>query len=175
MTSPRHVDILLVEDNPSDAELCVRAFRRNNLANAIDVVTDGAEALEYLTQTGRYSSLSGGPRPKVVLLDLKLPKVGGLEVLERVKADPATAEIPVVILTSSREDPDIARAYALGVNSYIVKPVDFDGFSEAVRGLGFYWLLLNEAPRPRVGVVRETLEALDPLGTHREERAPSSS
>jgi CheY-like chemotaxis protein len=150
MTPSREVDILLVEDNPSDAELCLRALRRNNIANSIDVVTDGEEALEYLTQTGRHAGLAGGPRPKVVLLDLKLPKIGGLEVLERVKADPAINGIPVVILTSSREDPDIERAYSLGVNSYIVKPVEFDGFSEAVRQLGFYWLLLNESPLPHL-------------------------
>ncbi|MEA2424036.1 MAG: hypothetical protein QOH13_446 [Thermoleophilaceae bacterium] len=157
MTTSREVDILLVEDNPSDAELCLRALRRNNIANSIDVVTDGEEALEYLTQTGRHAGLSGGPRPKVVLLDLKLPKIGGLEVLERVKADPAINGVPVVILTSSREDPDIARAYELGVNSYIVKPVEFDGFSEAVRQLGFYWLLLNESPLQGLG--REVISA----------------
>ena len=141
------VDILLVEDNPQDAELTIRALKKHNLANRLIVVEDGAEALEFLFGRGKYAGRDTGHPPKVVLLDLKLPKVSGLEVLRALKQDERTRPIPVVIVTSSREDPDIKTAYALGANSYVVKPVDFDGFAEAVSKLGLYWLLVNQPPR----------------------------
>jgi two-component system, response regulator len=141
------VDILLVEDNPQDAELTIRALKKHNLANRLIVVEDGAEALEFLFGRGKYAGRDAGHPPKVVLLDLKLPKVSGLEVLRALKQDERTRPIPVVIVTSSREDPDIKTAYALGANSYVVKPVDFDGFAEAVSKLGLYWLLVNQPPR----------------------------
>ncbi|MGH7529533.1 MAG: response regulator [Gemmatimonadales bacterium] len=131
-------EILLVEDNANDAELTLRALRQRNLANQLHLCRDGAEALEYVEQTNTI--------PKVVLLDLKLPKIDGLEVLRRLKADARTRPIPIVVLTSSREEPDIARAYALGANSYIVKPVDFEAFARAVADVGLYWLLLNHPP-----------------------------
>jgi two-component system, response regulator len=140
------VEILLVEDNPNDVELTLHALKRNNLANRIEVVRDGAEALEFVFATGRYSGRSVDQRPKVILLDLKLPLVDGLEVLRRVKGDPRTRVIPVVVLTSSREERDLVESYHLGVNSYIVKPVDFEQFTEAVRTFGMYWLLVNEPP-----------------------------
>jgi two-component system response regulator len=135
------VELLLVEDNPSDEELTLHVLRKHKLANQIHVVRDGEEALDYLfaTETVRI--------PRLVLLDLKLPKVNGIEVLGRIKSDKRTRRIPVVVLTSSCEDRDLATCYELGVNSYIVKPVDFTQFSEAVRQLGFYWLLLNEQAR----------------------------
>lgn len=141
------VEILLVEDNPDDVELTLRAFSKHHLTNRIHVVRDGAEALEFLFATGRYAHRSLDDVPKAILLDLKLPLVGGLEVLRRVKADERTSRIPVVVLTSSKEEPDIVESYQLGVNSYIVKPVDFQQFTEAVRQLGLYWLLLNQPPR----------------------------
>jgi two-component system response regulator len=140
------VEILLVEDDPYDIELTLHAFEDNHLTNRVHVVRDGAEALEFLFGTGAYTHRQGGHAPKVVLLDLKLPKVDGQEVLRQLKADPRTHSIPVVILTSSREERDIAQTYELGVNSYIVKPVDFEQFTEAVHQLGLYWLLLNEPP-----------------------------
>jgi len=138
--------ILLVEDNPDDVALTLRAFKKNNIANEIDVARDGAEALDRLL--GGASGQDGGsrPLPSVVLLDLKLPKVEGLEVLRRLRADPRTRLLPVVILTSSKEEQDLVRGYALGANSYIRKPVDFNQFVDAVRQLGLYWLVLNEAP-----------------------------
>jgi two-component system response regulator len=138
--------ILLVEDNDDDVELTLRALRRNRVANKVDVVRDGAEALEYLFATGDYAKRDVRDTPNLVLLDLKLPKVGGLEVLERVRADPRTRRLPVVILTSSNVESDLARSYDLGANSYIRKPVDFTQFMEAVNQLGLYWLVLNEAP-----------------------------
>ena len=138
--------ILLVEDNDDDVELTLRALRRNRVANRVDVVRDGAEALEYLFATGSYAGRDVRDTPNLVLLDLKLPKVGGLEVLERLRADPRTRRLPVVILTSSKEESDLARSYDLGANSYIRKPVDFTQFMEAVNQLGLYWLVLNEAP-----------------------------
>jgi two-component system, response regulator len=141
------VEILLVEDNPHDVKLALHAFKTNNLANRIHVVRDGAEALEFIFCTDRYAKRRIENVPKVVLLDLKLPLVDGIEVLRRMKADERTRMLPVVILTSSREERDIVESYQLGVNSYIVKPVDFDQFSEAVKNLGYYWLLLNEPPR----------------------------
>ena len=141
------LDILLVEDSPHDAELTVRALQTQNLANRIQVLEDGAEALDFIFCRGKYASRNFAERPKVVLLDLKLPKVSGLEVLRAVKQDDRTRSIPVVVVSSSREDPDIAAAYALGANSYVIKPVDFERFSEAVCRLGLFWLLVNRPPK----------------------------
>ena len=140
------IEILLVEDNPNDEELTLYALKKNNITNHIQVVRDGAEALEYLFCTGTYTHRQINDPPKVVLLDLKLPKVDGLEVLEKIKTDERTRTIPVVMLTSSQEERDIVESYQLGVNSYIVKPVDFEQFIEAVRQLGLYWMLLNKTP-----------------------------
>ena len=140
------VEILLVEDNPNDVELTLRAFQKNNITNPIHVARDGAEALEFIFATGAYAGRKVENGPKVILLDLKLPLVDGLEVLREVKADPRTRLIPVVVLTSSREERDIVESYKLGVNSYIVKPVDFEQFTESVRQLGLYWVLLNQPP-----------------------------
>ena len=140
------VEILLVEDNPNDVELTLHAFKKHNFANPIEVVLAGAEALEFIFCTGAYAHRRIENGPKVILLDLKLPKVDGLEVLRRVKADPRTRLIPVVVMTSSREERDIVESYEFGVNSYIVKPVDFEQFTEAVHTLGLYWLLLNQPP-----------------------------
>ena len=140
------VEILLVEDSPHDVELTLHALRRNNVTNHIEVARDGAEALEFIFATGAHADRDINNGPKVILLDLKLPKVDGLEVLRRIKSDQRTKNLPVVVLTSSREVRDVAEAYALGVNSYIVKPVDFEQFADAVRELGLYWLLLNEPP-----------------------------
>jgi two-component system, response regulator len=137
------VEILVVEDNPHDAELTVRALKKNNLANNIFVVEDGEEALEFFFCRGRYSGRSFNNPLKVVLLDIKLPKISGLEVLRQIKADPRTSTIPVVIITSSEEEPDVRIAYQLGVNSYVVKPVGFDQFVSAMSQLGMYWLLVN--------------------------------
>jgi two-component system, response regulator len=147
MMDQHQVEILLVEDNPTDAELTLRAFQARNFANQVFVARDGAEALDFFFGDGTHPLRDIGVVPKVVLLDLKLPKVDGLEVLRRLKADERTRTIPVVILTSSREEPDIASAYRLGANSYIVKPVDFEAFARAVSEVGLYWLLLNEPPR----------------------------
>jgi len=144
--SMENIEILLVEDNPNDEELTLYALRKNNITNQIQVVRDGAEALEYLFCTGAFADRQINDPPKVVLLDLKLPKVDGLEVLERIKADARTRIIPVVVLTSSQEERDIVESYQLGVNSYIVKPVDFEQFNEAVRHIGLYWMLLNKTP-----------------------------
>jgi len=140
------IEILLVEDNPNDVELALHALKKNNLTNHIQVVRDGAEALEFLFGSGAYAGREVNHTPKVILLDLKLPKVDGLEVLRRIKSDERTRLIPVVVLTSSREERDIVESYRLGVNSYIAKPVDFEQFTEAVRQLGLYWLLLNQPP-----------------------------
>jgi two-component system response regulator len=140
------VEILLVEDNPNDVELTLHALKKNNIANSIHVVRDGAEALEYIFGSGAYAGRDVNHTPKVILLDLKLPKVDGMEVLRRIKSDERTRPIPVVVLTSSREERDIVESYRLGVNSYITKPVDFEQFTEAVRQLGLYWLLLNQPP-----------------------------
>jgi len=147
MTQPHEVEILLVEDNPSDAELTLRALKQRNLANQVFVCHDGAEALEFFFGDGSHALREIGVVPKVILLDLKLPKVDGLEVLRRLKEEARTKSIPVVVLTSSREEPDIAKAYRLGANSYIVKPVDFEAFARAVSDVGLYWLLLNHPPR----------------------------
>jgi len=141
------VDVLLVEDNAQDAELTMRALKKNSLANRLFVVEDGAEALDFIFCRGRYVARSLSSPPKVVLLDLKLPKVNGLEVLRAIRENEATRTLPVVIVTSSREDPDIKAAYALGANSYVVKPVDFDSFAQAVSSLGMYWLLVNQPPK----------------------------
>ncbi|MCX6560752.1 MAG: response regulator [Candidatus Aminicenantes bacterium] len=142
------VEILLVEDNPSDVELTLHALRKNNLANNIHIVRDGEEALDFLFCRGAYQGRDAGLTPKVVLLDLKLPKVDGLEVLRQIRADQRTHTLPVVIMTSSREERDVVAGYKLGINSYIVKPVEFDQFTEAVRQIGCYWLLLNQPPTP---------------------------
>ncbi|MEE9247184.1 MAG: response regulator [Dehalococcoidia bacterium] len=140
--------ILLVEDNPDDVDLTLRSLRRHNVQNEVVVVRDGAEALDYLFTTGAYASRDPGTLPAVILLDLKLPKIDGLEVLRRLRADERTELLPVVILTSSKEEQDMVNGYKLGANSYVQKPVDFIQFSEAVRQLGMYWLLLNEtAPK----------------------------
>jgi CheY-like chemotaxis protein len=147
MTDINEVEILLVEDNPNDEELTLRALRKHNLANRVHVVRDGAEALEFIFATGAYTDRKVENGPKVILLDLKLPKVDGLEVLRRVKSDDRTKATPVVVLTSSREERDVVESYKLGVNSYIVKPVDFDKFIQSVSQLGLYWLLLNQPPR----------------------------
>ena len=146
--SDHPVDILLVEDNPNDVKLALHAFRQHQLANRVQVLRDGAEALDFLFCTGAYAHRKVEDAPRVVLLDLKLPLVDGKEVLERMKADSRTQMIPVVVLTSSREECDIADSYRLGVNSYIVKPVDFDQFTAVVEQLGSYWLLLNQPPVP---------------------------
>jgi two-component system, response regulator len=138
--------VLLVEDNPTDEKLTVRAFRKCNLSSEIAVVRDGAEALEYLFCTGEYKGRDPKALPAVVLLDLKLPRVDGLEVLRRIRADGRTRLLPVVILTASKEEEDIIRVYTLGANAYVHKPVDFAEFVEASRALGFFWLLLNEPP-----------------------------
>ncbi|MCK6538940.1 MAG: response regulator [Anaerolineales bacterium] len=138
--------ILLVEDNPDDEALTLRALRKNNIANAMSVVRDGAEALDFLFCLGAYAGRNPREMPQVILLDLKLPKVDGLEVLRRIRADERTRLLPVVILTSSREEQDLLQSYSLGANSYVRKPVDFNQFVEAVRQLGLYWLVLNEAP-----------------------------
>jgi two-component system response regulator len=140
------VEILLVEDDPNDVELTLRALGEYHVSNTVHVARDGAEALEFIFATDRYASHAGDPAPKVILLDLKLPLVDGLEVLRQIKAREETRLIPVVVLTSSREERDVVESYQIGVNSYIVKPVDFEQFSEAVRTLGMYWLLLNQPP-----------------------------
>lgn len=140
------IDILLVEDNPHDAELTVRALKGRNLANRLLVVEDGIEALDFIFCHGRYTERQMTHPPKVILLDLKLPKLSGLQVLREIKANQRTRSIPVVMVTSSREDPDIKTAYELGANSYVVKPVEFDAFVDTMSNLGLYWLLVNQAP-----------------------------
>jgi two-component system response regulator len=142
--------ILLVEDNPDDEMLTLRAFKKNNIANEVIIARDGAEALEYLFGTGQYEKRDLSIMPAVILLDLKLPKVDGLEVLRRLRANDRTRRLPVVIVTSSKEERDIVSSYDMGANSYIHKPVDFDRFIQAVGQLGLYWLLLNELP-PKQG------------------------
>ena len=137
-------EILLVEDNPDDVDLTLRAFRRSNVANEVVVVRDGVEALEYLFATGAYADRDAAVLPQVVLLDLKLPRLDGLEVLERLRANPTTRLLPVVILTSSTEERDLVNGYSLGANSYVRKPVDFEQFAESVKQLGLYWFVLNQ-------------------------------
>jgi CheY-like chemotaxis protein len=140
------VEILLVEDNPTDAELAMRALKKNNLANNLVWVKDGAEALDFLFGKGEYAARETNKAPHVILLDLRLPKVDGLEVLRAIKNDEITKHIPVVVLTSSKEDHDVTESYKLGVNSYISKPVEFEAFAKTVAELGMYWLLLNRPP-----------------------------
>jgi CheY-like chemotaxis protein len=140
------VEILLVEDNPADAELTIRALKKNNIANKLVAVNDGEQALNFIFARGEYAERNLNILPKVILLDLKLPKVGGLDVLAEIKGNPKTRMIPVVVLTSSKEEKDIIESYKLGVNSYIVKPVDFDKFLLSVKDIGMYWLLINQPP-----------------------------
>lgn len=151
-------EILLVEDNPSDAELTLHALARHRLANNLHVVTDGAEALDFLFKQGAYARRTG-PNPKVVLLDLKLPKIDGLDVLRRIRSDDRTRGVPVVMLTSSGEERDVVASYAGGTNSYIVKPVDWEQFTTAVQQIGLYWLLLNQPPNGSAGSVSTAAEA----------------
>jgi CheY-like chemotaxis protein len=146
LTDYDKVEVILVEDNPHDAELTLRALKKRGLANNVQVLQDGAEALDFVFCKGRFADREVCALPKLILLDLKLPKVDGLEVLRRIKSDPRTLAVPVVVLTSSQEEMDIMESYKLGVNSYIVKPVDFDKFFDAVANLGFYWMLLNKMP-----------------------------
>ena len=147
MNEPKELGILLVEDNLDDLDMTLRALRKANLANRIQVVRDGAEALEFIFCEGAFADRKLEHQPRVILLDLKLPKVDGLEVLKRIKDHPVTRMIPVVVLTSSREQRDVVESYHLGVNSYIVKPVNFERFAAAVAELGMYWLLLNQPPK----------------------------
>jgi two-component system response regulator len=142
----RNDTILLVEDNMDDEELTLLAFKACNLTNHVEVVRDGAEALEYLFCTGKHKDRDPGRMPQLILLDLKLPKIGGLDVLRRVRENPATQLLPVVVLTTSSEDEDIVSSYRLGANSYVRKPVEFSRFQEAIHQLGMYWLVFNEAP-----------------------------
>lgn len=144
MTDIHDVDIVLVEDNPHDAALAIRALKKQNLSNKLIHLKDGQEALDFLFCQGAFSDRSMEDKPKVILLDLKMPKVDGLEVLRKIKADVRTKQIPVVMMTSSNEDRDIEESYKLGVNSYVVKPVGFENFAEAVSSLGLYWVLLNK-------------------------------
>jgi len=146
MSRTNAVEILLVEDNPQDLELALRALRKANLTNRIEVARDGAEAIDFIFCQGAHAGRRIEDIPRVVLLDLKLPKIDGLEVLRRIKSDPRTKVIPVVVLTSSKEQKDVVESYQLGVNSYIVKPVNFERFAGAVQQLNMYWLLLNEPP-----------------------------
>lgn len=139
------VDILLVEDNPSDAELAIHSLKKHNLANRLEWVKDGEAALDYLFHRGAYANVPNS-LPRIVLLDLRLPKVDGLEVLKQIRANPETRELPVVVLTSSKEERDVAEAYSLGANSFVAKPVNFDEFSRVVAELGMYWLLVNRVP-----------------------------
>ena len=140
------IDVLLVEDNPDDAALTLRSLKKHNLADRVIVMQDGQEALDYIFGTGTYAARKVENRPKVVLLDLKLPKVDGLEVLERIKSDERTKSIPVVVLTSSGQDRDVEESYKRGANSYVVKPVDFSKFARAVADVGLYWTVVNEPP-----------------------------
>ena len=144
------VDILLVEDNPSDVELSLYALRKHKIVNQVQVARDGVDALDFLFCTGQFTDRHIEDTPRVIFLDLKLPRVDGMEVLRRVKSDERTSRIPVVVLTSSREERDLSRCYRLGVNSYVVKPIEFEKFTEVVTRLGYYWLSLNELPVNRV-------------------------
>jgi two-component system response regulator len=140
------IEVLIVEDNSNDAELTIRALKKSNLTNKLMHVKDGAEALDFLFAQGVYADRKDEKNPKVILLDLKMPKLNGIEVLQALKSDERTKTIPVVVLTSSKEDPDIQKCYQLGVNSYVVKPVGFESFAKAVSELGLYWMLLNQPP-----------------------------
>jgi two-component system response regulator len=146
MTEMNICDILLVEDSPRDAELIIRAIRKQNIVNPISIMEDGAEALDYIFRRGAYVNLNPAKQPMVILLDLKLPKVSGLEVLKVIKSEEATRTIPVVIVTSSQENPDIKTAYSYGANSYVVKPVSSDSFIDAMSKIGLYWILVNQSP-----------------------------
>jgi two-component system, response regulator len=141
------VQILIVEDNPNDAELTMRALKKHNLANEVYIAEDGEEAIDFIFAKGKFTSRNLAKPLKVIFLDLKLPKISGLEVLKKIKSDPSTKRLPVVIITSSREDPDIKAAYELGTNGYVVKPVDFNDFIKAMQNTGLFWLLVNEAPK----------------------------
>ena len=142
------VEVLLVEDNSNDAELTIRELKKNNMANNLFHVKDGEEALDFIFGTGKFEGIRNSDyRPKLILLDIQLPKINGMEVLQKLKENEQTKAMPIVILTSSNQDPDIQRCYALGANSYIVKPVNFEKFAEAIKNLGFYWLLLNQPPK----------------------------
>jgi two-component system response regulator len=152
MDSANEIEILLVEDNPADVELALHALRKNKLANHVQVARDGEEALDFVFCRGAYTSRRIDRPPKLILLDLKLPKVDGLEVLRQLKNDSRTKGIPVVVLTSSKEESDLVQSYQLGVNSYIQKPVDFDQFRETVKQLGLYWLVVNQPPPQSVFV-----------------------
>ena len=147
MTNLNPIEILLVEDNPNDAELTLRALKKQKLANPVHVAEDGEEALDFIFCRGKYAERNPSIPLKVILLDLKLPKINGLEVLRELKSDDRTKKLPVVIITSSREDPDIKAAYELGANSYVVKPVDFPSFLDAMSQIGMYWLVVNESPK----------------------------
>jgi two-component system response regulator len=147
MIDDLEMEILLVEDNPHDAELTMRALKKNNLANKIIHLKDGAEALDFIFAEGAFLGRDTSRKPRAILLDLKMPKVNGIEVLKRVKSVESTRSIPIIVLTSSNEDPDVDECYALGVNSYIVKPVGFEDFVRAIGELGLYWLLLNQPPK----------------------------
>ena len=140
------MEILLVEDNPNDAEITIRSLKKHNLANKLEWVKDGAEALDFIFAQGQYADRDISDGPRVIFLDLKLPKVDGLEVLEKIKEDKRTNKMPVVILTSSKEEQDVIESYNLGVNSYIVKPVEFENFAKAIADAGFYWLVTNTSP-----------------------------
>ncbi|HKO79372.1 MAG TPA: response regulator [Chitinophagaceae bacterium] len=144
--NPNSIEILLVEDNITDAELTIRELKKHNMANNLVHLKNGEEALDFIFSTGKYAGNEKPHPPKVILLDIQMPKINGIEVLQRLKSDPQTRAIPVVILTSSKEDPDVQKCYTLGANSYIVKPVNFEGFAQAIKNLGFYWLLLNQPP-----------------------------
>ncbi len=147
MNQQNVVDILLVEDNPQDVELTIRALKKHNITNKLIVLEDGAEAMDFIFCRGKYEERGITNHPKVILLDVKLPKVSGLEVLRAIKEDERTRTIPIVMVTSSRQDPDIKTAYEYGANSYVVKPLDFNAFVEAMSQLGLYWLLVNKAPK----------------------------
>lgn len=143
---PQKVDIILVEDNPHEAMLAIRSLKKHHLANNLIHLDDGEQAMNFIFSEGEFSSNINPPSPKLILLDINLPKINGLDILRRVKADARTQKIPIVLLTSSREESDIMESYKLGANSYIVKPVDFNSFSQAIHEMGMYWLVLNEPP-----------------------------
>ena len=147
MNTPNQTEILLVEDSQDDLDMTLRALRKANMANHIEIARDGAEALDFIFCEGAHAARKIENIPKLIMLDLKLPKIDGMEVLRRIKGDPRTKMIPVVMLTSSKEQKDVIESYGLGTNSYIVKPVDFESFAEAVQRLGMYWLLLNQPPQ----------------------------
>ena len=146
MTDYHQIEILFIEDNHHEAELTIRSLKKHNLANTLKHIDDGAEALDFIFSQGIHSGRENSPYPKLIILDLKLPKVDGLEILRQLKADERTRLIPVVVLTSSQEEKDVIESYKLGVNSYIVKPVNFESFTTAIADLGFYWFILNQSP-----------------------------